>query len=208
MTQWNRAGIQVAVFHPHSDKKHSFTQKYELAKAVSLDDFHRFSTVILAIPPGAVSEFINEHEYHFLKATTFINMATAQDTEEIQQKFPQLSIVAMKLMGNAADLELRGNGLFVTEQPVNQPVNHLFSAIGNIVIDEEQTVSNGNKLATYYALKMATELEAEAKFQNIDPIYVERMLTSLAPEVIRAYAQEELGGFGKKVLETLRLEDS
>lgn len=68
---------------------------------------------------------------------------------------------------------------------------------------DEKTVETLNRTATEAAVKAAAALEEQLRQEGWQEPYVRQALASLMPEVIRAYANGQLGAFGKKVSDEL-----
>jgi hypothetical protein len=130
-------------------------------------------------------------------------MATALPTKKIRERFPSCKVFGLKYMGHSRDLMENGKGLFVTEYHLPASIHDLFRPVGEIIIDREETVLEVNKLATYFAVKTAVEIESEFAGKGYHPAYIKRGLTSLAPEVIRSYSEGTLGHFAKEIVKEI-----
>jgi hypothetical protein len=135
-------------------------------------------------------------------------MATTLNTNEIVTKFPSLNVYGVKYMGHWRDLMEHGNGLFITESTLPRRIEELFQYLGKVKTDNENCLTEVNKLATYYAVKTAIDIETEFVKRGFSPEYVKRALTSLAPEVIRAYSEGSLGHFAKEVVKEIQAKNN
>jgi len=200
----------IGFYHPDQRKvdafSHSFPNHIPLTKA----DLAELDYLLLALPANQIVPFVNDLEaaHISLQKPVLVNLATMMKTSDLRREFPRLKWIGVKYMGHSEDLFQRGNGLFVMEQsaapsPEVERVQQLFSRIGQVYIDSESTLEEVNKLATYHAIKGAMELEEAFRAAGYRKEYVMRALSSIAPEVIRSYANGTLGHFGRMIAEQL-----
>ncbi|NSL53100.1 NAD(P)-binding domain-containing protein [Calidifontibacillus erzurumensis] len=202
--QWDNVNQKIGIYHPSNEKVNLFITNFSNGIPVSADKLPKMETIILALPAEKVKEFLKLHHY---TNSTYVNMATSVQTTVLQKEFPNLQIVSMKFVGHAQDLYLNGNGYFITEQGVPDNIISLFSKIGEVRKGNPDVVYEINKLATYYGIKAAVELEKELKSKNFDPVVIERALISIAPEVMKAYLKGDLGHFARSVAEQMQKQE-
>ena len=159
--------------------------------------------ILLALPAGKVISFI-ESMFPVESSIDFINMATALSTNSIRGRFPSCKVYGLKYMGHSRDLMENGNGLFISEDQLPDPIVDLFKPLGEIVKDSEDRLSEINKLATFFAVKTAVEIEDDFIRKNYPPAYIKRALASLAPEVIRSYSEGTLGHFAQEIVNEIQ----
>ncbi|MBO9129533.1 NAD(P)-binding domain-containing protein [Bacillus sp. 165] len=196
LTQFEKCGISLGVFHPNSEKASLCVQKYSLHKAVTMKELGEADLVMAAVPANRIDAFTESIKS--LHKPLFINMATAVPTSRLQKQYSSLQWTGVKFVGQADDLRENGNGLFVIEEP-HPVISGLYSQIGRVIVDKEETVEKVNRLATYYAIKAAKELENELRSKGYNSEYEKQVLQSLVPGVVRSYAQGTLGHFGKEI---------
>lgn len=198
MKQWNISNEKIGIFHPSDEKVKSFISAYSNGVPVSTNDLVNMKIIILALPAAKTPEFLKKNYYTHI---TYVNMATAKKTSDLQKEFPELQIVSMKFVGHANDLYKNGNGYFITEQETSEEIVNLFNGIGVVMRGEPEIVNDVNKLATYYAIKAAVELENELRIKKYDQSLIDRALSAITPEVIRSYQKGDLGHFAQSVAE-------
>ncbi|KAB7705662.1 hypothetical protein F9802_13875 [Bacillus aerolatus] len=208
MTHWQKNHRTMGVYHPVKSKAEQFIQQYQNGYVLTEKELAEQNVIILALPASEVIPFIDQllAKNSSPPNTCFVNMATSLLTKEIKNKFPDLPILGVKYMGHSKDLLERGNGLFITESPLPVSIEDFFKDLGEVKVDSEELLIQVNKLATYYAIKAALEIESQFAKKGFDDEYVQRALTSLAPEVIRSYSEGSLGHFGKEVVQELQRE--
>jgi pyrroline-5-carboxylate reductase len=209
MTHWDKKTITTGVYHPLKKKAEQFVQHYENSYIINDDELQELDVLILALPATEVLPFISSLKLPSNSQHTpyIINMATNLSTKDISIKFPSLKVLGVKYMGHWKDLLEHGNGLFVSESALPPNIEELFQELGKVKIDSESCLTEVNKLATYFALQTAINIESEFATRGISPEYLKRALTSLAPEVMRSYSEGNLGHFAKKIVKELQAED-
>ncbi|MFJ5760359.1 NAD(P)-binding domain-containing protein [Neobacillus sp. NPDC093182] len=208
MTHWNKKGIKIGVYHPMKSKAEQFVQNFQHSYILLDSELTELDVLILALPATEVIPFISslKIQSNLQQTHEIINMATNLPTREISSKFPSLNVYGVKYMGHGRDLLEHGNGLFITEAALSKKSEELFRILGKVIIDSENCLTEVNKLATYFALKTAIDLETEFTKRRLSPEYLKRALTSLAPEVIRSYSNGTLGHFAKEILKEIQSE--
>jgi pyrroline-5-carboxylate reductase len=208
MEHWNRTHLSIGVYHPSLTKSEEFVQHYQNSYLLTPSKFNEIDVFILALPAKEIIPFITNEivKLQSVSSINIVNMATAIDTNEINNNFPSLNIFGVKYMGQWRDLLENGNGLFITETALPKQIEELFLPLGQVKIDREDNLIKVNKLATYHALKTAVAIENEMSKNHYSPEYTKRVLTSLAPEVIRSYSNGTLGHFAKEILKEIELE--
>lgn len=208
MTHWDNKGVTIGVYHRVKSKAEQFVQNFKHSYNLLESELTELDVLILALPATEVIPFITslKLQSNLRQTPELINMATNLPTREISSKFPSLNVYGVKYMGHGRDLLEHGNGLFITEGALSKKTEELFQILGKIIIDSENCLTEVNKLATYFALKTAMDLETEFAKRGLSPEYLERALTSLAPEVIRSYSNKTLGHFSKEIIKEIQSE--
>ncbi|MDN3016365.1 NAD(P)-binding domain-containing protein [Paenibacillus sp. BSR1-1] len=204
MAHWHRSSSPIGIYHPVKKKAEDFVQQFQNGYCLSKEELSNLDVLVLALPALRVIPFISS--IRIKGSTTIINMATALQTNEIKSNFPSLNIQGVKFMGHWKDLLEHGNGLFITESPLPPEIEDLYHSLGKVKLDREDCLSEVNKLATYYAIKAAIEIEKDFSDRGISPEYVKRALTSLAPEVMRSYSEGNLGHFAMDIVKEVQAE--
>lgn len=208
MVHWDKKEIPIGVYHPMKSKAEQFVQNFQHGYILMESELTELDVLILALPAMEVIPFISglKIQSNLRQTPEIINMATNLPTREITSKFPSLNVHGVKYMGHGRDLLEHGNGLFITEAALSKITEELFQILGRVKIDNESCLTEVNKLATYFALKTALDLETEFAKRGLSPEYLERALTSLAPEVIRSYSNGTLGHFAKEIIKEIQSE--
>lgn len=203
MTQWHKSNLSIGFYHPDRSKAEQFAEKFPNGRPLTDDELKQMDVILLALPAGKVISFI-ESMFPVESSIDFINMATALSTNSIRGRFPSCKVYGLKYMGHSRDLMENGNGLFISEDQLPDPIVDLFKPLGEIVKDSEDRLSEINKLATFFAVKTAVEIEDDFIRKNYPPAYIKRALASLAPEVIRSYSEGTLGHFAQEIVNEIQ----
>lgn len=208
MTHWDKKGLSIGVYHPMNTKAEQFVLNFQHGFILKDRELAEVDVLILALPALEVIPFISNLKIQsdLQQSPAIINMATNLPTNEITAKFPSLNVHGVKYMGHGRDLLEHGNGLFITEASLSKTIEELFQYLGKVRIDNENCLTEVNKLATYFALKTAIDLEIEFAKRGLSPEYLNRALTSLAPEVIRSYSNGTLGHFAREIIKQIETE--
>ncbi|KON88747.1 hypothetical protein AF332_19375 [Sporosarcina globispora] len=203
MTHWHNSNISIGFYHPDRSKAEQFAEKFPNGRPVTEVELIQMEMILLALPAGNVISFM-ESMFPEQCSIVFINMATALPTKRITERFPSCKVYGLKYMGHSRDLMEHGNGLFISEDHLPDPIADLFKPLGEIVKDSEERLVEINKLATFFAVKAAVEIENDFTGKGYPPAYIKRALTSLAPEVIRSYSEGTLGHFAQEIAEEIQ----
>jgi hypothetical protein len=201
VNQWDLLNEEIGIYHPSDEKVKSFISDYSNGVPVSIKELPNMQTIILALPAAKIPEFLKENHYSHI---TYVNMATAIRTADLQNEFPDLQIVSMKFVGHSHDLYINGNGYFITEEQTPDDILNIFTRIGVVRKGEPELVNEINKLATYYGIKAAVELENDLKEKNFDQAFIDRALSAITPEVIKSYQKGDLGHFAQSVAKEVK----
>ncbi|EWG10336.1 NAD(P)-binding domain-containing protein [Cytobacillus firmus] len=203
MTHWYKSNLSIGIFHPDRSKAEQFAEKFPNAHPLTDNEMRQMDIILLALPAGKVISFMDSIIQEN-SSIAFINMATALPTKKIKERFPFCKVFGLKYMGHSRDLMENGKGLFITEDHLPAQIQDLFRPMGEIIRDSEERVAEVNKLATYFAVTTAVEIENEMTGKGYHPAYIKRALASLAPEVIRAYSEGTLGHFAKEIVKEIQ----
>jgi hypothetical protein len=210
MTHWDKHNIRMGIYHPSEIKTQHFVEQFPNSFSLTEGALSKVEVLILALPAKTVIPFLDNLLKSSLdshKPSFIINMATALNTKEIKAQYPDLNVIGLKYMGHSRDLMEHGNGLFITEGSLPKEIAKLFQFLGKIKIDSENGLIEVNKLATSLAIKAAIDIEREFAKRGLPPEYINRALTSLAPEVIRGYCEGSLGHFAQEIVREIKGEN-
>lgn len=196
----------IGIYHPDQKKRTNFCKSFKHTKPLQTHDLNKLDYLIVALPAANISDFVDEMSAANIRFanTVLINMATTCSTIELKKKHPKIKWLGMKYMGHSESLRQTGQGLFVTEDPIEQDsifhdVFTFFSALGQVIIAQESIVETVNKLATYQAIKACKELEKTFQEEGLPTEYLQQVLLSVSPEVIKSYVNGTAGHFAQQI---------
>ena len=206
MNHWCKNRIKVGIYHPNQSKAERFVQRFSNGYILTRNELDQLDYLILALSAKDIVPFISKLSSESLMVSNlqFINMATALQTKQLKEQFPNYEILGIKYMGHAKDLLDNGNGLFISESKLPSEIEILFNYLGKIVIDSEEILNEVNRVATYYAIKASMEIDTIMTKKGLSSDYVERALTSLAPYIMRSYYEGNLGHFAKDIVKEIQ----
>ena len=166
--------------------------------------------LVLAVPDAAVRPCI---EMLLAQQTTAIvfNVAT-NISREILAEMAGASLRALnvKIIGHAGEMGRGGQPVIVVDEadPALAAVAaELFAPVGRVLVAEADLVKTINSVATEEALKAAVAIEQALCAAGIDdPAMIGGALSVVAPGVLKAYAEDDLGPFARGIVCALRAE--
>ncbi|SDJ13391.1 NAD(P)-binding domain-containing protein [Natribacillus halophilus] len=205
--------VHIRAYHPNSQKATEFARRFYKVRAVELAELFGQSTILLALPADGIIPFLKNAQKTIQNDVqpTFVNLSTLVDTKELQKEFPDLQIYGVKIIGHANDLYEHGEGLFVSEPPLDaegfREVRFLFDKIGTLLEDKEDVVAEVNRLAVRKTLEACISFEKEAGAKNYPETYSKKAMDTIFPHIIEHYKEGTLEGFALQVLNEINAEN-
>jgi pyrroline-5-carboxylate reductase len=176
-------------------------------KAVASLDEMNVDAVVLAVPDSAVESCIaklregNKPWKVFSVATNISREMLAAMAEE---KVPCLNV---KIIGHAGEMSRGQNPVVVIDEGAIDMVRmaqQIFASVGTVLVGNADQVKRINSVATEEALKAAVTIERELLSAGItDAELLRGALSQVAPGVLRAYAEDDLGPFARGIVKAL-----
>src|SRR5699024_5178409 len=168
--QFDGVGVHVHAYHPNSKRRTKFASKFKNVKDADFSELIKQPIVLLALPAEEIQTFLNSAQEEITPnkvSPIFVNLSTLIDTKELKNKFSNLQIYGVKMVGHANYLYEYGEGVFVTETPLNveefQEIRFLFEQIGTLFEDDEDQVRKINGLAVKRIIETCIDFEKETK---------------------------------------------
>ena len=168
-------------------------------------------TLVLAVPDAAVRPCIEILLAQQATATVF-NVATNISREMLAEMAgTSLRALNVKIIGHAGEMGRGGQPVIVVDaidQELAAVAAELFAAVGSVVVANADVVQTINVIATEQALRAAVLLEQALRTAGIENWeMIHGALSVVAPGVIKAYAEDDLGPFARKIIAALREEE-
>ena len=167
--------------------------------------------LVLAVPDAAVKPCI---EMLLAQQTTAVVFSVATNiSREILAEMAgaALRCLNVKIIGHAGEMSRGGQPVIVVDKadPALAAVAaELFAPVGSVVVAEADLVKTINVIATEQALKAAVAIEQALCAAGIDDRkMMDGALSVVAPGVLKAYAEDDLGPFARKIIAALREEE-
>ena len=167
--------------------------------------------LVLAVPDAAVRPCIEILLAQQATATVF-NVATNISREMLAEMAgTSLRALNVKIIGHAGEMGRGGQPVIVVDaidQELAAVAAELFAAVGSVVVANADVVQTINVIATEQALRAAVLLEQALRTAGIENWeMIHGALSMVAPGVIKAYAEDDLGPFARKIIAALREEE-
>lgn len=168
--------------------------------------------VVLAVPDKAVASCVAE-----LVATgqswTIFSVATNISREMLANLAGgSVRLLNVKIIGHAGEMSRGARPVLVIdrgEADLVELAHQVFGPVGELVVGEADQVRRINSVATTEALRAAVAVETALQQEGInDPELVRGALTQVAPGVLRAYAEDDLGPFAREIVAKIRGSES
>lgn len=166
--------------------------------------------LVLAVPDMAVKPCIEMLLAQ--QATALVFSVATNISREMLAEMAGASLRALnvKLIGHAGEMGCGGQPVIVVDEadPALAAVAaELFAPVGSVVLANADVVQTINVIATEQALKAAVMLEQALRTAGIENWQmIHGALSVVAPGVIKAYAEDDLGPFARKIIAALREE--
>jgi len=206
--QLELAGVNVLAYHPKSERRSAFVADFDRVEAVDFSELLNQEIVLLAIPAEAIRPFLKDAQKEITAGSMkprFVNLSTLVSTKELNKEFSDLQIVGVKMVGHSKYLYEHGDGVFVTETPLNtkefQPIRSLFEKIGTLYEDKEEVVREVNGQAVRKIVEACVQFQKET--ENYREEYREKAMDSIFPHSMKMYREGDLDGFMRKIIEEM-----
>ena len=197
----------VSIYDANSQDAKVVAESLKLKVIDSLAEMDA-DAVVLAVPDSAVGPCINElHKTH--KRWNVFSVATTI-SREILAAMPGENVrrLNVKIIGHAGEMNRGSQPVIVIDNgddKMVQMAQQIFALVGNVLHGDADQVKQINSVATGEALRAAVEIERVLKSVGIvDPELIRGALSQVAPGVLRAYAEDDLGPFARNIVNAIR----
>lgn len=164
--------------------------------------------LVLAVPDAAVKPCIEMLLAQQTTAAVF-SVATNISREILAEMAgPTLQCQNVKIIGHAGEMSRGGQPVIVVDEAdpaLAKVAAELFAPVGRVVVAAADLVKTINVIATEQALKAAVAIEQALRAAGIDdPAMLDGALSVVAPGVLKAYAEDDLGPFARGIVSALR----
>ena len=198
---------EVSLYDADSEAACRLAGQLQVGAACSLAELDA-ATVVLAVPDAAVKGCIEELQRQGETRHVF-SVATNISREILAEMAgPTLQCLNVKIIGHAGEMSRGARPVIVADNIDPQLAElacQLFAPVGTVLVAEADLVKTINSLATQEALKAAVAIEQALCAAGIDdPTMIGGALSQVAPGVLKAYAEDDLGPFARGIVCALR----
>jgi pyrroline-5-carboxylate reductase len=207
LAQRMAAQHEVYLYDADSAAACQLAGQLQVGAACSLADLEA-ATVVLAVPDAAVKGCIEELQQQGKPRNVF-SVATNISREILAgMAGPTLQCLNVKIIGHAGEMSRGARPVIVADNIDPQLAElacQLFAPVGTVLVAEADLVKTINSVATEEALKAAVAIEQALCAAGIDdPAMITGALSVVAPGVLKAYAEDDLGPFARGIVCALR----
>ena len=164
--------------------------------------------VVLAVPDKAVASCVAELA-RTGRAWNVFSVATNISREMLAgMAGGGVRLLNVKIIGHAGEMSRGSRPVLVIdrgEADLVELARQVFAPVGALVVGEADQVQRINSVATAEALRAAVAVETALQKEGItDPALVRGALAQVAPGVLRAYAEDDLGPFAREIVAKIR----
>lgn len=164
--------------------------------------------VVLAVPDKAVAACVAELARTGRDWTVF-SVATNISREMLAgMAGGGVRLLNVKIIGHAGEMSRGSRPVLVIdrgEADLVELARQVFAPVGALVVGAADQVQRINSVATAEALRAAVAVESGLQKEGItDPALVRGALAQVAPGVLRAYAEDDLGPFAREIVAKIR----
>ena len=198
---------EVVVYDANSKDAQTVAESLQLKAVESLAEMDA-DAVVLAVPDSAVNLCINEL-HKIQKMWNVFSVATNISREMLTAMTGgEVRCLNVKIIGHAGEMSRGAKPVIVVDQgevEMVQMAQQIFSLVGTVLVGEADQVKKINSVATEEVLKAAVSIEQALQSAGItDPELIRGALSQVAPGVLRAYSENDLGPFARGIVNRLR----
>ena len=201
------AGNEVLLYDADPAAAKVVAESFRL-KAVTALSGLVVDALVLAVPDTAVKSCLDLLLENKVQAVVF-NVATNISREMLaKMSGAKLRSLNVKIIGHAGEMSRGARPVIVIDQGPKDWVElarQLFNQVGTVVVGEADQVKQINVIATEEALKAAVAIERTLCAAGIvNGEMIRGALSQVAPGVLKAFAEDDLGPFARGIVDSLR----
>ena len=200
---------ELCVFDRGEGRARRLADQLGVSAADRLADIARREAVILALPDQEVLRCI-QYFNRLSQPLAVISVATNVSQQALEEAArPPVRCISVKFIAHAGEMALGAEPvIIVNEKPeeLAEIAADLFSAVGRVIVGRSDMVSSVNIAAAEAALTAAVQIEENLRLQGItDEFIVKSAIRQVAAGILKAYANNDLGPFARKVVQSLKV---
>lgn len=175
--------------------------------ACSCEALNEADLIAVVIPAPAVHDTIEALLSSAKAGALVLNMSTlALIDPAVKSRNPSVLVIDAKIIGHAAAMS-QGNPGIVVAKTDDQAAFHLIKSqlpgFQEVVPGDADLVAEINERGTVEALRIAVNLRKQLRAMAVPETWIPVVLKTVCAGVIRAFADDDLGDFGREMVRRL-----
>lgn len=198
---------EVVVYDANGQNAKAVAESLELKAMGSLSEMD-VDALVMAVPDIAVGSCVAELG-KLGKSVIVFSVATNISREMLaEMSGATVRCLNVKIIGHAGEMG-RGSKPVIVVDGGNGELTELgrriFASVGTVLVGDADRVRLINTLATEEALKASVAIERSLRSAGVsEPEMIRGALAQVAPGVLRAYSEDDLGPFAREIVNALR----
>ncbi|MBS3975175.1 MAG: NAD(P)-binding domain-containing protein [Syntrophomonadaceae bacterium] len=180
-------------------------QLYGASRTIDLSALCAAKVIILALPPAAIPEAVNDIGPFLKPGHILVNIATTFSTKELALLIKdKCHVAAAKIVGHAAEIMAGETPVVVVwadNEIVSKKVSEIFNGPGTVVFDREEVVRDINVLAAREAIYAVLRIREQMAMLGISENYLSPAIRGVAAGTMKAFLTGDIGPFAKQIVE-------
>lgn len=166
--------------------------------------------IAIVLPAPAIPETSRGLLKYAKEGAVIINMATNGNVEEeVKAARPDLRFVDAKIIGHAGAMSAGAPSYVVVntqEQAVYEKIAYVLPGYTKVVMGDSNLVPQINTIGSTEGIRAAVECRKQLKKFNIPKDWEDIVIYTVCAGTMRAYVDDDLGGFGRALADQLEAE--
>ena len=166
--------------------------------------------LLFVLPAEAIPDAMTAAAACAKHGATLVNMATnGRIPDELPGRYPALTFVDAKIIGHAGAMAQGANGIVVAgtaDARVLCEVRAALCGIGSVVCGDASLVPSINTIGSAEGIRAAVNVKKQLAAYGVPKAWEEAAILTVCAGTMRAYVEDDLGGFGRALAEKLEAE--
>ncbi len=162
------------------------------------------AAVLLAVPPGAIMELVQLIQPHLQESTLVVDMATESSTAAVRRQFPDLPLVAVKVVGQAGAIADGAPAVVVIDHATPEQykqLTELFEPFGMVLEGSEELVRSTNSVVAREIVAAERAIRTQLTGLGLPDEATDIAISSMAAGILRALSTGDIGPFLRRFVE-------
>lgn len=159
--------------------------------------------VFLALPGQALPQAVADLQAHLDQGALVVNLATEVDTPDLAAMFPQVRLVAAKVIGHALEMGHGSPGIVVLDgvsAEEEELLSELLSGLGPVIRDAEAKVRLAQTAVVEEVIRAEAALRERLQTLGLGAELIRIAIKTTAPGVFRSLSDGDAGPFVQEII--------